>query len=265
MHRSFRRLTFALLAVVVYGCSDTLFEDPYGSAPATDAAQTKANTTSQTPVPNETVDSATAVGTNDDKELMTTLKELGVIFSKNSDKTRVSTINFTTLGDREAFEAALEAIGNCSEMNSINMNSSLVTDKDLKKISHLKSVTSLTLNKTGITDEGVKHISKLENLETLYLGGTGITNASLPIIGKLKRLRILEVSSPKITGGLEPLAMLPQLSWLLLRGVTIKDDSLASLKANQSLSRLTLSGSTIEDKGSLATLRSSAPNISIQE
>lgn len=123
----------------------------------------------------------------------------------------------------------------------------------------------MTLNKTEITDKGIGFISQMLNLETLYLIDTKITNASIPVIAQLKSLRILEISADGITGGLAPIATLPQLKWLLLREITIKDDSLAKLGASPSLSRLTLTGSTIEKSASFTKLKSSAPGITINE
>lgn len=266
MNRLFALPVVFLFAVVVSGCGAGDYESTYSGGTAVEQPERQETTPEQSTGISPTVaasnDAATSV---DDKEVMAKLRELRAIFSKSSDKTRIHSISFVTLRDRENFETVLDVIGGCPEIKSLDMKSSLVTDDDLKKVSAIPSVVSLTLNKTGITDKGIGFISQMPNLETLYLADTKITNASIPAIAQAKSLRILEISTDGVNGGLAPIATLPQLNWLLLREVTIKDDSLTTLGASPSLSRLTLTGSTIEDSASLAKLKSSAPGITINE
>ena len=69
---------------------------------------------------------------------------------------------------------------------------------------HLKGLTnleSLNLNRTKITDAGLSHLSALTKLSTLYLAGPKVTDAGLVHLGGMTNLQDLWLGNPPNFGG----------------------------------------------------------------
>ena len=70
----------------------------------------------------------------------------------------------------------------------------------------LTELRSLSLSGTKVTDAGVKELAGLKNLEQLRLSGTAVTDAAVKDLSGMKSLRMLDVGGSKISeAGLEAL------------------------------------------------------------
>lgn len=132
MNRLFA-LPVVLLAVVISGCGAGGYESTYSGAPGAEQPESETTPDESDGISQTDAASGEAAISVDDKEVMKKLRELRVIFTKSSDKTRVHSVNFVTLREREDFETVLDMIGSCPEIKSLDMKSSSVTDDDLKK------------------------------------------------------------------------------------------------------------------------------------
>jgi len=177
-----------------------------------------------------------------ERDAMERIKQLGALCSMASNKRHLNSVNLSTITDREKFREAIALIEDLPWLNSIDLSNSILSDANLKVVSGAPNVKSLMCNQTAISDEGAAWLSAMRSLESLHLGGTKISETSLPAISRLKRLRILNLSSTNIRGGLEPLSELPLLDWLLLRDLTIEDESLATIVQIEHLNRLNIIG-----------------------
>jgi internalin A len=74
-----------------------------------------------------------------------------------------------------------------------------VGDKDLSLLKSLTDLTTLNLTITHITDAGLEELRELKKLTDLDLFGTSITNAGLKEVGQLKTLVTLDIGGSQIT------------------------------------------------------------------
>lgn len=83
------------------------------------------------------------------------------------------------LDDMTLSAADFAAIGRIASLQSLSLNKTNVTDKDLRQLQHLKHLRWLALSSTEITDEAVAEIAQLPALKTLCLGSVKVTPAAI--------------------------------------------------------------------------------------
>ena len=96
----------------------------------------------------------------------------------------------------EQFELLLKAK---EQITWLDLGGKPLKDNLLEVVGQLSNLTSLKLNKTEITDEGVKHLKKLKHLEVLNLYGTEITDKSLNTLKEMPALKRLYIWQTQVT------------------------------------------------------------------
>ncbi len=142
-----------------------------------------------------------------------------------------------------------------SDVHSVSVFGSRVTDQWLTHLEPLTEIRSVDFSITGITDEGVRYLTRFQKIGELGIGDTytseGITDASLAHLATLpalKRLSLLSVS--RVTdAGLVHLKELTDLEELELDDASISDDGLAHLSGLSKLQRLSLRDTAVTDAG----------------
>ncbi|MCE9556821.1 MAG: hypothetical protein K8T91_26025 [Planctomycetes bacterium] len=121
----------------------------------------------------------------------------------------------------------------------IRLNSTTVTDDDLKFLKNMPALEELQLNNTDITDVSLQHLEDLTALHTLWLDNTRVSDA-----------------------GLKHLTGLTALIWLDVRNTQISDTGLEHLRNLTALKAIRLSQTKVTPAG-MSRLKQSLPNCSI--
>jgi mono/diheme cytochrome c family protein len=108
-------------------------------------------------------------------------------------------VSFQSAGDKMSDNELGLLTPVASQVYSLNLAGSKVTDAGLSKLSDLKNLRRLHLEKTGITDAGLANLKGLSNLEYLNLYGTKVTDAGLSSLEGLKNLKSLYLWQSKVT------------------------------------------------------------------
>jgi hypothetical protein len=190
------------------------------------------------------------------------LGELGAIVVMDGAGSHVGSVNLSTIEDPDKLAAALVHLPALVNLTSLDASRTAIKDRQLSAFEKLTGLRSLTLNNTGVSDEGVPKLAGLSNLQALYLVETSVSDACVNSVASLSNLHILDLSATKVTGNLEPVAELPQLEWLLLRGAKLNDDALPKLAACPRLKRLSLEDAKYSPE-SIAELRKALPGLSV--
>ena len=131
----------------------------------------------------------------------------------------------------------------------LDLTGTKITDAGLSHLRGLTNLQSLDLTGTKITDAGLAHLRELTNLSLLKLTGTKITDAGLAHISELTNLRSLYLYGTPVTGvGLAHLRELTNLQTLGLNGTQVTDDGLVHLQGLKNLQFLYLSGTQVTDE-----------------
>src|SRR5262249_50838543 len=114
---------------------------------------------------------------------------------------------------------------------AVLLDSTKVTDAELKTLKEFKSLQYLNLGNTTTTDVGLKELKQLETWRTLYLWRPEIRDAGLKELKKLKGLQRLVIWGTKITdAGLRQLKELKSLQQLNLTATKVTSAGLKELK-----------------------------------
>jgi hypothetical protein len=165
---------------------------------------------------------------------------------------RMATVRSLALGTSNGVtNAGLEALAHSSNLESLYLPNTLVTDAGLKHLTGLRHLQSLNL--TGnpqLTDPALEHVGQLSRLYDLNLAGTSVAGPGLEHLSGLTNLQTLTLQNTPVTGpGLGALRELPDLKRLDLQNTLVDDDGLAHLKLFQSVSDLDLSGTKVTGSG----------------
>ena len=114
-----------------------------------------------------------------------------------------------------------------------------LNDNDLRAIQGLTHLESLDMNSSGLTDAGLAKLDGLRDLKVLGLACTNITDAGLVHLKHFPRLRELTLAHTNVTdAGLSNLKSLTQLASLELSGQEITDAGFGSIKHLKGLRNL---------------------------
>jgi hypothetical protein len=75
--------------------------------------------------------------------------------------------------------ADFAAIGRMASLQSLSLNKTNVTDKDLRQFQNLEHLRWLALSSTEITDDAMAEIAQLPALKTLCLGSVKVSPAAI--------------------------------------------------------------------------------------
>lgn len=190
------------------------------------------------------------------------LERLGALVVLDANGVHVASVNLSTVTDPAKLQEALSLLPALTSITALDVSRRPFKDDDLAIIGRLRTLVSLAASSTEVTDAGLAQLAALTKLESLHLSKLPITSAGLPRFAPLKRLKVLNLSSTQVTSGLEPLAALPQLQWLLLGQLSLEDSALTALGDAPQLKHLTLLGSDFS-QDSLSELRRRRPGLKI--
>ena len=115
-------------------------------------------------------------------------------------------------------------------------------DRDLCAVARASDLQTLMLGDSGLTDEGLQHLSRLRRLEYLYLGGNeGVTGEGLKALSGLSQLELLDLSGTRVPDeGLRHLRGLTMLSKLDLSCTPVTDAAIDDIVALPALKQISL-------------------------
>lgn len=123
-----------------------------------------------------------------------------------------------------------------SDVQSLSLGSTDVTDAGLVNLRDLTSLWKLTLTNTRISDQGLSHLRGLSQLRYLVLDQTQITDKGLAHLSELRQLRTLSLARTRISDvGLAHLSKATRLKTLYLSGTQVKGKGLATLTGLEEL------------------------------
>jgi hypothetical protein len=154
------------------------------------------------------------------------------------------------LGPEAEADYVLAAVANCTELRSIKLNQTDVTDAGLVHLAKLTKLEELNFNGTKITGEGMRHLRPLVNLKELNIERVDIDDAGLSHLSGLHQLSTLYIAdAARITdAGLAHLGRMGRLETLSLNGTCISPAGLESLTSLPRLKVLNLDNTPLDDR-----------------
>jgi internalin A len=166
---------------------------------------------------------------------------------------RVARNAYVTLGTGWGNGADLQLLEKLKsdDIQSLNVEGSIVNQDSLKYICAVKGLKKLSLSGTWIGDNEIAMVVDcLPQLRELDVSYTQVTDKSIDSILKLKQLNTLILRKGLITNaGLARLASIGSLNGLDLKEMPITDASLKSVGTIKSLTTLNLSSTKITNEG----------------
>ena len=118
-----------------------------------------------------------------------------------------------------------------TEVSSLTLWSSAITDSGLKEFAAFKNVIELDLRQTEIADQGLDHLNLLTNLSYLYLDDTAITNQGIKKLSPFKNLKSLSLKNLPINdAAIDTLTSLNNLKYINLTGTKVTTAGISKLK-----------------------------------
>ncbi len=109
------------------------------------------------------------------------------------------TIEQVNLNSTGATDEDVIAILQVTDLTSLNLSGTQVTDAVLPKLADETRLEELGLRRTGVTDDGLEHLVRMASLKHLRLSGPEITDRGLAVIAKIKNLKVLVLGRTRIT------------------------------------------------------------------
>jgi len=161
------------------------------------------------------------------------------------------------------------------QITAVDLETSWVTDSDLRNLAAQAALTKLNLSMTRVTDRGLAELKPLSNLtdvnfyyaetvtdqglavlkswrrlKRLNLRGTKITDSTLQMLNGLTTLEVLDIGFAQVTdSGLSQLTSLSNLKEFSVGGNKLTDAGLQVLRQMPAITSLDLSGSQRTDSG----------------
>lgn len=111
-------------------------------------------------------------------------------------------LEFLSVGFCPSFSnGALAAVCRFTNLRTLVLSGTSVTDSGLKRLVELKNLHSIVLNQTLVTDDGMRTLSHVKGLRDISLAGDKITVLGLRYLSKLPRLRYLNLAGDGINDG----------------------------------------------------------------
>ena len=180
--------------------------------------------------------------------LLHTIREMSAIEELNLDLTDASDAGMRDVGTlrnlRElTFHGGPQPIGdsglsqlrNCSNLETLNLINSKVTDQGLIALKELPKLSSLKLHRDAfrertLSDAGLSNLKHLTHLRSLALTGGWVTDDSIHRLNGMTTLQSLQLEGPNITdAGILKLKHLTTLEFLDVRRTKVTDTGIAEL------------------------------------
>lgn len=106
---------------------------------------------------------------------------------------------------RDAAIAAIKRLGGRltvdgqSNLTQLDLDSTKLTDAELKHLKGLTNLRSLRLSRTQVTDAGLEHLKGMTELSSLYLYETVVSDAGLENLKGLTKLKFLMLKRTNVT------------------------------------------------------------------
>jgi hypothetical protein len=137
-----------------------------------------------------------------------------------------------------------------TELRSLRLWGTQITDSGLKQLAGLRKLRELILSGTWITDKGLPHLSGLTELRDLHLSGTKVTDAGLIHLAGLTNLEHLRLFTDRLKGpGLVHLTNMSKLRSLGLGGTLVDNQGISHIRALTTLTNLDVNHSRITGDG----------------
>lgn len=144
----------------------------------------------------------------------------------------------------------LEAIANCTKLETIILSGTNIQDHWLQHLRKAKGLKYLSLSDTSTGDSGIAILEDLPSIVSLSLTNVRITDAGLKSLSGLQKLHSLFFTSPNVKGdGFQHLAGLPNLQELSITGDYVTDEWLAGLATLPNISWLQMTRSSVTSDG----------------
>lgn len=151
-------------------------------------------------------------------------------------------------------EGALESIGQCRRLRSLNLGNP-ISEAWLRALIGLRQLESLSLDQCHLTDGGAAFLARLKRLTSLRIRIGGPDDGALDTLAQLPNLRVLGFLGKGLSlGGLRALASFPTVTHLDIGGAAIDDEGLRILSRCRTLEAINLRSGVLTEAG-LATLR----------
>jgi Leucine-rich repeat (LRR) protein len=171
------------------------------------------------------------------------------------------------LNNTKVTDAGTTEIGKLKKLKNLGLIQTAVTDKGLKNLDGLTEMQGLNLfGLKGVTDEGMKSLAKMTKLQNLDIRLTPVTDKGIQELAGMKDLRLLQIGGPKITdASAKTLAGLTELQTLEMSGSDITDASLKEFAKLPKLSYLGIGGAKKVTDAGVADLKKALPKLQVQK
>jgi Leucine-rich repeat (LRR) protein len=181
----------------------------------------------------------------------TQITDDGLAFLEGFKKLEQLSIGWTQITD-----AGLVHIKNLVKLKNFSADSTRVTDKGLDNLKNLADLEYLSFADTQITNDGVNYFAKLKRLRELNLGNTQVTKKALVHLKDLTDLQELTIgktirTEQYVDADLQYFKNMIGLRKLNLEDARITDFGLENLQRLHKLEQLSLSNTSVGDKGIL--------------
>ncbi len=137
-----------------------------------------------------------------------------------------------------------------SQMETLSLTDSSVSDDGLVYVGKLKGLKSLFLSGSQVQGEGLKHLQQLPALEFLSMKSLPLRAGTLEAIHDITTMKRLGLDYTPINDeGLQHIAAMTRLETLWLNYTKVTDQGLKHLKDMQSLSKLILTACNVNGPG----------------
>ncbi|MCA9109345.1 MAG: hypothetical protein KDA52_05330 [Planctomycetaceae bacterium] len=152
-----------------------------------------------------------------------------------------------------------ESLGKLSQVWSLNLSDTNITDAILPCLSSMNRLKMLTLDNTGVT--GIGFVALPSSVRRLYVEGCSVRDVAAAVVAEnLPALRTLNLNYTLVTDkALEPLSKLADLSNLRLSHTQVTDAGMQCLAGHAELMMLYLEGTAVTAE-CITWLKEQSPN-----
>lgn len=141
-----------------------------------------------------------------DPSTMSKIRQTGALAMPLAQNTNLVEVDYNLVGGQIADAQLGDLAPISSQVATLNLAHTKITDDGLKAVEPLKNLRKLHLENTKIGDAGLTHLKDLTSLEYLNLYGTQVTDSGLEQLAGLKNLKALYLWQTKVTpAGVEKL------------------------------------------------------------
>lgn len=150
----------------------------------------------------------------------------------------------------EVTDAVAVHLKELTNLQSLQLQQSTISDSTLEVIGGLSQLESLHLHETEITSEGLKHLTGLQNLTELLVPKCRIGDDGLGVLAQIQSLRMLNLSETDVTDqGLKELKALASLETLNLGGTDVNGSGFSDFTVQKKLTHLSLPDTAVNQDG----------------